>query len=1835
MHWSWWNGGGLLIKRLAILILALTSVAVPARAQLATATVTPTNPGKSVQPNFGGITTDVFSSATMMGTPANGANPIYRQLAKNLIYPRQSLFFTMEGDDNPSATMTADIVLGHANVFTDLQAAGFTASWHMPANMCSNNQSFANGEVNLYTANMPIGSLAGIVLGNEPDGACSATYGANYAAFKTKWDTYRAGINGLVGASNLNFMAPSFGGELSNVGYRGNLNSFVTAEASVLSVGSQHWYALNNTSAGCGGNTPTISQLLAPGAATPATIDSNFPSYVTNAHAQGLPFRVSEMNSVVCGGFSGVSNTFAASLWLTDAMFNLANMGVDGVGIFSDIGDFYDLFGFTIGGTAPNKTYTVSFIRPEYYGFMMFQEATQRLAKLVPCTITTSSNVTCWATIDDMSTVRVVLINKDQVATGNVTITLAGYGQAQLKLLTAPAVTSTTGVTYGGQTFDGSTDGNLVGANTSTLITPSGTSYTFAMAKASAAMLTLLPTIRHTAPGWQELFGTRLTGGSQNATPCVPNNYNGYVYPFAAQCFNIIEDPDTAVPDLQRNRLILWGGGHNDYLGNDIDSLELNNIGTASPALIRLDPPAAPIASSATGTNDTRPACSVSVGCLPTTVTPNARHTYDGGTYVPQPLDLLVQFSGALSPNGFSGQNVWHLNLNSVTAACAPNCDPAWTQGVSYPGNVGVASALDPSTGLIWSINQASLLSYNPTTQVLTTQAASSNGSFYTGVFDTVHRYFVMVGSVTPFVFYYNIAAGAPYTRQVPTTSGCSILQAGNGVGGPGGQGVEYPGAYFDPITEKVIFWPNAGNTVWYLDTNTWTCTGSNYGARKFIDYPQNTKIPPGSAAAGTFKKFGGFPNLNKVALCNDGSANCWLLTPRAAPLTIANSTGSTVTNYVFSRGRPFAQGDIPNFPQAYVTSGPGTISAPVLTQADVKNRWSDGSVKFAIVSFIVPSIPNGQNVNVDFDDQPTGNNTGALTAAQMLAAPYNFDARIQLTGTASPTISARTILSAGACGTPTGQVNSSGGDIDGTIAGGSKCTYWQQGPIVTSIILEDRSAARAYDVNTDAGTGNPLHPIFEVKFIPQGAMVEVGYTLEDMWASTTAANSARDQTYSVVLTGGATGSLTTVYSQATLTQNTRTAWHQTWCVLGNGVGTRDGCGPNVHIDNNWAYVASTRALPNWDATLQLSNSLISGQVANFNGKNRGLTGVLGAGQQGAGLYPSGTTSGCSNCGGIDATGAASWHGPLQTEAIVYLMSQCDAGNSTSPACGNGAAGDMRSVVVGQADLGYELQYFYREADQNAGFGTKFDAAGTVNTLGRVVSINARQQVQLGDVTQKSCSVNHAADWINFGGAGQTSPIWGINNLDTSHWPNVAYVAYLTTGQYAYYEEQLMQSAYALGESGGANSSRACIDNTRFSVRQGNLGYWISDQERGQNWQAREHAIGAFIALDNSPEKAYFTDKLQVNLAMWEGEQAVANDIPGNRAAAYTYGQNRAAADGNCGGTFICVPPALGGWGTGQTDYPQNPPLIQGVGAPAAADAHFQLGYSAVTVGWIDDLGFCPHPVDHCKLLDSFANYYANQVLNPAATNGGKFALQDYVYPTRTAASAQITQWSQMAQFYASVANAWPACPTSAYGDDGYIFIGAAAMSYLTSLTSVQGNFSGQTAYNNVRSTMGCVTGGVGTFQSTSPKWDILPRIGAVPVAQVSSPNVTLTPPTIAFANQSPGTTSLPQSVTLTNNGQAALVLGTPYYTRSGTNATDFAVVGGTCANGGTVAINSSCTISIAFTPAATGSKSALLTINGNGTGSMTLTGVSINIASSFVLGNGIISGGGQIILNP
>ena len=94
-------------------------------------------------------------------------------------------------------------------------------------------------------------------------------------------------------------------------------------------------------------------------------------------------------------------------------------------------------------------------------------------------------------------------------------------------------------------------------------------------------------------------------------------------------------------------------------------------------------------------------------------------------------------------------------------------------------------------------------------------------------------------------------------------------------------------------------------------------------------------------------------------------------------------------------------------------------------------------------------------------------------------------------------------------------------------------------------------------------------------------------------------------------------------------------------------------------------------------------------------------------------------------------------------------------------------------------------------------------------------------------------------------------------------------------------------------------------------------------------------------------------------------------------------------------------------------------------------------------------------------------------------------------------------------------------------------------------------------------------------------------------------PGVAFSPTSLTFADQSVGTSSQPQTVTLTNSGGGSLTITSIGVT--GTNASDFSA-NHNC--GATLGPGLHCTITVIFTPSATGNRLATLTVSDNAPGS-------------------------------
>jgi len=424
---------------------------------LAQATVGST-PVRVIPPNFMGLSADYLTPSTLMGQASSGVNQIYRNLLGNLTqYYTAPLLFRIEGDNSTLAGIQAD-----TEPLVEF-AQALNVNYTLGVDLMTDNLSLTESEASTWVNGIPANLIQAIEIGNEPDNYPSqnmrpSTYTfSNYQAEIQEW---QQGIQSTIGG-NVNIMGPSVAGSSWDAGMEGAISSATLTPTIV----SQHAYL----SGAAAGQTLPPDYLLQPTSAT--KLPGMYAPFAAVAHQNGLIFRMGEMNSIGGGGAAGISNSFSSALWSIDTMFNFLNNGMDGVNWHSGQYTAYELFQFKPICYKGNTTFSLTLVNPVYYGLLTFAQMAGRNASLLPVSTISDANVSIWATIDGNGTTHMIVINKDEAATGNVQINLPGYTTGTVRYLSAPSYTSTVGVTLGGQTFDGSTDGTIQGQVVTSTIT--------------------------------------------------------------------------------------------------------------------------------------------------------------------------------------------------------------------------------------------------------------------------------------------------------------------------------------------------------------------------------------------------------------------------------------------------------------------------------------------------------------------------------------------------------------------------------------------------------------------------------------------------------------------------------------------------------------------------------------------------------------------------------------------------------------------------------------------------------------------------------------------------------------------------------------------------------------------------------------------------------------------------------------------------------------------------------------------------------------------------------------------------------------------------------------------------------------------------------------------------------------------------------------------------------------------------------------------------------------------------------------------------------------------
>jgi hypothetical protein len=707
-------------------------------------------------------------------------------------------------------------------------------------------------------------------------------------------------------------------------------------------------------------------------------------------------------------------------------------------------------------------------------------------------------------------------------------------------------------------------------------------------------------------------------------------------------------------------------------------------------------------------------------------------------------------------------------------------------------------------------------------------------------------------------------------------------------------------------------------------------------------------------------------------------------------------------------------------------------------------------------------------------------------------------------------------------------------------------------------------------------------------------AGVKVEFITENEWTT-----KLQNQTYSLVLkTNNASRALTQVYSQSTIYHTAKARWRRTyWSGMAPGA---------IWVDYNLPYMTYSKAIPNYDTSITLNSVGIcdelymngSGTCSGASSSGTRNSTSWYASDQGTTLFgESGNAAGNTAYGGQCRKDMGAVGGP---GGEFGLMSRWDARYLYGMNSGVAHARELYLPLAGNGEKVGEAPYHYRELD-----GTRyFDSAHTVSAFGKPVSIDARPQFSTWYPTT---SGSGAADVLTYIGAVDnggwgglqadiscnrpiqgdgTTPCVGSVTTASEHWQFDPWVAYLIVGDWYLLTEIQQSAAWEVASFQGTTAWNTYQSGGRH------VDWGIGPQSRNLAWFTRVLFHAYLYSPDSTPEKAYFKQKLDNNLAVEEG---VLNLTTGNFYQACSPGVFNGATESSkwCWGLKqrngtspafnLEVNPLHFPYTALNNDTPDNTCFLdlsvtEGAVKPwmhnyvqvvyghmaelysNAVPAQQLMVQSAINVSgsvangwnpWINDVYTAPGPMTSTGLYATTWANYLTAYLNTNTTVCG--------LPTDNGLNPR--SFTQLTNYTGKSVG------TTANGFDmDYEIMERAAVSFGLTVTTPEGN-NGLTVYNWIKNTQ-MAAYSLEPGYAINPKWAIVPRssAGTLPTITTTSP---LTSGTVGVAYSlqfaASGDTpitwtydAVPGGVTLTSGG---LLSGTP--TTAGTSTINVTATNG------------------------------------------------------------------------
>ena len=434
---------------------------------------------------------------------------------------------------------------------------------------------------------------------------------------------------------------------------------------------------------------------------------------------------------------------------------------------------------------------------------------------------------------------------------------------------------------------------------------------------------------------------------------------------------------------------------------------------------------------------------------------------------------------------------------------------------------------------------------------------------------------------------------------------------------------------------------------------------------------------------------------------------------------------------------------------------------------------------------------------------------------SNMLSSRYDFDATIGIAvggqQVAGAPVSARAMLS----------LLTDSALATETADGGVNSRYWTVGPVCTTVLLCDHTTKR-WDVGTN-GT-KAIRPMFHVQFWPSIGKYHVRHIIE-----VADVTKLKDETgLEVTFTTGYTNPAMRL-SQAGV--NVYAATFQTRAYWGGTDVSR------ANVKHGVAYLASTRAVPNYDPSIVMNAPAIASYATDWASKFKDLD--LGA----AGYWQ----KAMANTGGRPDLGL------MPKWDVVALYS---------------GAAHMHEIAAAHAEMAGSWAFFFREGSAAK---KSFDAS---SGLGRVLSKLSRPKQMLGDGNQYMMATAGVDSFIVDGVISSVRDGW---SHDSAHTPGVFWFTYLTSGE-AIWHEKIMQlgawSQFVTNPGRGFDTIANGLASTDLIMN--------AIQSRAWGWQFRNRARAWWVSFDGSPEKSLFGKALTDAVAQRVGLYDVEGCMIGN-----------------------------------------------------------------------------------------------------------------------------------------------------------------------------------------------------------------------------------------------------------------------------------------------------------------------------------------------------------------